>query len=343
MIDLRSDTVTRPTAAMREAMVRAEVGDDVLGDDPTVRALEEQGASRVGKEAGLYVPSGTMANQIALALHCRPGDEVLLGAEAHTMCFESGGGAAIAGVQFRVLGQGGLFGAADLDAAMHPPGNPHYPPARLVAVENTHNFAGGRVWPQDELRAIAARARAHGLALHLDGARLFNAEVASGVAAAELAAPFDTVSFCLSKGLGAPIGSLLCGPRELIRTRALRYRKMLGGGMRQAGIVAAAGLYALDHHVARLAEDHANARRLAEGLRGAPLLAASAPETNIVLIDLRDAAPFDAAGLCERAGAEGVLLVPIGARRVRAVTHLDVDRAGCERASAVLAGIARAA
>jgi threonine aldolase len=340
MIDLRSDTVTRPTAAMREAMARAEVGDDVFGDDPTVNRLEARAAERLGKEAALLTPSGTQANQIALLVHCRPGDEVLIGDGAHQMCFESGAGGALAGVQFTVLGAGGFFTAADVAAAVKPPDNPHYPSTRVVSIENTHNKAGGRVWPMAEVRAIAEVARARGLAMHLDGARLFNAEVASGSPAANLAEPFDTISFCLSKGLGAPVGSLLVGSKALVQ-RGRRYRKMLGGGMRQAGILAAAGLYALDHHVARLAEDHANARRIADLLAGAPhaLLDPATVETNLVMIDLAPSAPFDAEEVVRRARAGGLALTTMGARRVRAVTHLDVDRAACEQAASILRGI----
>ncbi len=339
VVDLRSDTVTRPTPAMREAMARAPVGDDVFGDDPSVNLLQEVAARRVGKEAALYVPSGTAANQIALLVHCRPGDDVIVGDGAHQMCFESGAGGAIAGVQFTVAGRDGLFDADDLTAAVHPD-NPHYPPTRLVSLENTHNRAGGRVWPQAQVRAVAEAARARGLALHLDGARLFNAEVASGVPAAELAAPFDTVSFCLSKGLGAPIGSLLAGSREAVK-RAHRYRKMLGGGMRQAGVVAAAGLYALEHHVQRLADDHAHAKRFAQAVRGAPHATVGEPETNIVMVDLAATAPADAEAVAQRARERGVLFTTMGPRRLRAVTHLDVDAAACERAAAILVEILR--
>jgi threonine aldolase len=342
MIDLRSDTITRPSPAMREAMARAPVGDDVFGDDPSVNALQEEAAARLGKEAALFVPSGTAANQIALLVHCRPGDDVLIGEGAHQMCFESGAGGAIAGVQFTAVGRDGLFTADDVAAGVKPD-NPHFPPTRLVSVENTHNRSGGRVWPEEQLRAVADAARTRGLALHLDGARLFNAEVATGIAAARLAAPFDTVSFCLSKGLGAPVGSLLVGGREAMR-RAHRFRKMLGGGMRQAGILAAAGRYALEHNVARLADDHANARRLAAALAGAPHLAvdAGAIETNIVMIDLAPPAP-GAEVVVQHARERGLLLASVSARRIRAVTHLDVDGAACERAAAILVEILRAA
>ncbi len=345
IIDLRSDTVTRPTAAMREAMARAPVGDDVFGDDPTVNRLQEVAAARLGKEAALYVPSGTQSNQIALLVHCRPGDDVLVSAGAHQMCFESGAGGAIAGVQFTALDGGmfpGAFGPDDVLAAVKPADNPHYPPTRLVSIEDTHNRAGGRVWPLERIDRVAEAARSRGLALHLDGARLWNAEAQSGVAAARIAAPFDTVSVCLSKGLGAPVGSLLAGTRDLIR-RAHRYRKMLGGGMRQAGVLAAAGLHALEHHVARLAEDHANARLLAELTAEAPHVAVEVPETNIVMIDVLPSSPIGADALVARAREHGVLVGTMGADRVRAVTHLDVDGAACERAAEVLVAILRAA
>ena len=257
-IDLRSDTVTQPTQAMREAIARAEVGDDVYGEDPTTNQLQEVAAQRLGKEAALFVPSGTMANQVAVALHTRPGDVVLASAGAHLLLYEAGGGAALSGVQIATLGREGVFDADDLAGAI-PPADPHLAPVGLVAVENTHNTAGGRIFPIETLRELAEGAKAHEIPLHLDGARLFNASVASGIPPETWAEPFDTVGFCLSKGLGAPVGSLLCGSRELI-DRAQRVRKMLGGGMRKTGFLAAAGLHALEHHVERLAEDHALAR-----------------------------------------------------------------------------------
>ena len=346
-IDLRSDTVTRPTAAMREAMARAEVGDDVFGDDPTVNRLQEIAAARLGKEVALFVPSGTQANQIALLVHCRPGDEVLVGDGAHQMCFESGGGGALAGVQFSVVGSGarwpGSFSAEAVAAAIKPE-NAHFPPTKLVSIENTHNRAGGRIWPRSEVAAIAAVARDRGVGLHLDGARLWNAEAASGVAAAMLAAPFDTVSCCFSKGLGAPVGSVLAGPRELMR-RAHRYRKMLGGGLRQAGILAAAAIHALEHHVAGLSEDHLHARNFAAALSSAPHVSVdlTAVETNIVMIDVDAPGPLSAEEIVSRARERGVLVTSMGARRIRAVTHRDVDRAACERAASILVAILNAA
>jgi threonine aldolase len=342
VIDLRSDTVTKPTPEMREAMARAEVGDDVYGEDPTVRALEEKVAHLLGKEASLFVPSGTMANQIALAVHTKPGDEVLIGEGAHCEAFESGAGAALAGVQFHAIGDGGLFTGEDVDEAVHPD-NHHYAPTTLCSVENTHNRSGGRCFSLSACEDIAAIARKHGLRLHLDGARLLNAAVALGRSARALAAPFDSVSLCLSKGLGAPVGSLVAGSKDFVH-RAHRRRKMMGGGMRQAGILAAAGLWALEHHVERLVEDHHNARRFAEGILGAPGIDVelATVETNIVIWELKGDVPFDAAEYVARARAQGLLLNSISARRLRAVTHLDVDAAACARAAEIAVEIMKA-
>jgi threonine aldolase len=342
-IDLRSDTVTQPTPAMREAMARAEVGDDVYGEDPSVLALEHEVAQRLGKAAGLFTPSGTMANQIGLWLHARPGEEVLVSHGAHLMIYETGAGPALSGLQLTAIGAGWLFSAADVEAAFTPDGD-HNPVTRVVAFENTHNRGGGRIFPHAQLLATAAAARRLGLALHLDGARLWNAHVATGMTMAEHAAPFDTVSVCLSKGLGAPVGSVLCGPEPLVR-RARRRRKMLGGGMRQAGILAAAGRYALAHHVARLAEDHAHARLFADGLAKAPgvVVDPRSVETNLCIFDLAPDAPIDAVGFVERAKAKGLLLNSLSARRLRAVTHLDVDRAACARAAEIAVEILRSA
>jgi threonine aldolase len=330
IVDLRSDTVTRPSAAMRDAMARAEVGDDVYGEDPTVNRLQEQVAALLGKEAALFVPSGVMANQIALSVLTRPGDEVLVSRGAHCMYYESGAGAALAGVQFRELGgDDGLYDAADVERAVNPD-NAHYPTTAVVAVENSHNRGGGRVFSQDRVGAVAAVARQRNLSLHLDGARLFNVSVATSTPVRDLAWAFDTVSICLSKGLGAPVGSLLASTKAHI-ARAHKRRKMLGGGMRQAGILAAAGLYALEHNVERMKDDHANARAFAEVVARAPgvTLDLSTVETNIVVFDLKPEVPLDAAQVVERARTQGVLLNPMGARRVRAVTHLDVDRVSC--------------
>ncbi len=333
LIDLRSDTVTRPTAAMREAMARAEVGDDVYGEDPTVLELERRVAELTGKERALFVPSGTMGNQIALLVHTRPGDEVIIGEGAHCAWYESGAGAAWSGVQFAVAGKGGLFDADEMEAALKPPAY-YLPHSSLVAVENTHNRAGGRVFPQQRVLAIAERARKRGLALHLDGARLWNASVASGLSVAELAAPFDTVSVCFSKGLGAPVGSALAGSEELIG-RAHRFRKMLGGGMRQAGILAAGALYALEHHRERLADDHRAARAVAEIVAAAPgaRVDLEAVETNIVNIVLERAR---ADAVIEAARERGVLISSIAPRALRGVTHLDISHEQARRAAGEL-------
>jgi len=318
-IDLRSDTVTRPTPAMREAMAAAELGDDVFGEDPSVNALEAEAAARVGKEAAVFVPSGTMANQIAIRLHTHHGEVVLAGQWAHILRYEGGAASALAGVQIATVGAGGLFDADDVRAALVPATNVHWAPTTLLAVENTHNSSGGRVFPLDRLEAAIAAARDAGLATHLDGARLFNAEVATGIPAARWAACFDSVAFCFSKGLGAPVGSVLCGTRGAI-LRARRLRKMLGGGMRQAGVLAAAARFALVHHVARLAEDHVHARRLAEGLAKLGLPVDPWPETNMVMFRVADTIRF-----LRGAEARGVRVLPIDPARFRAVTHLDVS------------------
>ena len=297
-------------------------------------------AARTGKEAGLFVPSGTMANQIALLVHTRRGDEVVVSEGAHIAWYESGAAAAWSGVQCVVAGEGVCFSPEALDAAVKP-GAYYYPRTSLVAFENTHNRGGGRVLPQDLVVATAQRAKELGLAVHLDGARIFNASIATGLDVKTLAAPADTVSVCLSKGLGAPVGSVLCGDRARI-TAAHRFRKMLGGGMRQAGVLAAAGLYALDHHVARLADDHRSARVFADGLANVKGLRALAPQTNIVMVDLDgDDRDHPADRLAARAKEAGVLLSAFGPRRLRAVTHLDVSADDCARAAAVLASLVR--
>ncbi len=338
ILDLRSDTVTRPSAGMRQAMAEAEVGDDVYGEDPSVNALEAEGAALLGKEAALFVPSGTMANQIALWAQTSPGDEVLLAPEAHILVDESGAAAALCHVQLRTIGPvNGCFSAADVGAAIRPP-DFHYARTSLVCVENTYNRLGGVVFPQGEIEAIVAVARAHSLRTHLDGARLCNAAIATGLTPAELAAPFDTVSLCLSKGLGAPVGSLLAGPRELV-ARAWRRRKQLGGGMRQAGILAAAARYALVHNVTRLRDDQQNARTIGEAIAAAPHIAFDLlrVQTNIVIFDLLPDVPVDAEAFCDRLAEQGVLLSAMGARRVRAVTHLDVTADDCARVGTTIA------
>jgi threonine aldolase len=346
LIDLRSDTVTRPTPAMRRAMAEAEVGDDVYGEDPTVNALQERVAALLGTEAALFVPSGSMANQIAIKVHTQPGDGVLVGGSAHNWMFEAGAAGAISSVQVEVLAGDGRFDAAAVRAA-YKPDNHMNAPTRMVSVENTHNMGGGLVWDQDAVRSVVACARELGLATHLDGARLWNAAVATGLPESTLAQGFDTVSVCLSKGLGAPVGSLICGSRALVH-KAHRFRKMLGGGMRQAGILAAGGLHAVEHHRARLAEDHANAAFLAAELSRVPGLAIDrgSVHTNIVMVDLVTAdggdAPAggnDARALAGRAAEHGLLFHGLSARRMRLVTHLDVDRAACTRAVEILAAL----
>ena len=339
-IDLRSDTVTQPTDAMRAAMAAAPVGDDQYGEDPSTNRLQARCAELLGKEAALWLPTGTMANQVALRTLTRPGDEVIASRESHAAWHELGGAAANAGVQILEIGQGGRFSADELRAAVKPRNFPIFPVTTLVEVENTHNRAGGVVVPQAEVLRICATARELGLATFLDGARLWNASAASGLAPGELAAPFDLVAVAFSKGLGAPGGSLLAGPRELIAA-ATRHRQRLGGAMRQNGVFAAAALHALDAHLDRLAEDHANARAFAERLAAtAPVqLDLATVQTNIVVFHLPAAIPIDAPTLSAQARTRGVLVNAFGPRTVRAVTHLDVTRAQCERAAAVLAQI----
>jgi threonine aldolase len=339
-IDLRSDTITKPTAAMREAMAAAAVGDDQYGEDPTANALQARVASLLGKEAALWLPSGTMANQVGLRVLTRPGDDVVVSRESHAVWHETGAGAANAGVQFTEIGSRGTFTEAELVAACKPRGHVIYPPTTLVEIENTHNRAGGVIFPQDEVVRICAVARERGLASFLDGARLWNAAVASGRKLAELTAPFDLVAVALSKGLGAPGGSLLAGSRELIE-RAVRYRRMSGGAMRQVGIFAAAGLYALEHHMDRLAEDHANARLIAERLAESRRIAIdlAAAQTNILVFSVAEGAP-DAATVVARAKERGLLIFAFGPRTLRAVTHLDVTREQCRRAAEILVEVA---
>jgi len=328
VFDLRSDTVTRPGRAMREAMANAAVGDDVYGEDPTVIELERRVADLLGKESALFVPSGTMSNQIALLVHTRPGDEVVIGEGAHVAFYESGAGAALAGVQFAQAGAGGLFDADELSAVVKPQADFH-PRTSLVCLENTHNRAGGRIFPQATQEAVVKRAREHGLLAHLDGARLWHAALASGISEAELARPFDTVSVCFSKGLGAPIGSALVGSHDALR-RARRYRKMLGGGMRQAGILAAGALFAIEHQRQRLSLDHDAARVLSRVLGQLPGVRVVPPETNIVSIALDG---LSAEQVVAEARTRGVLLNSTGPRSLRAVTHLDLSLADVEHAA----------
>jgi threonine aldolase len=338
-IDLRSDTVTRPTAAMRKAMAEAEVGDDVYNDDPTVHRLQDRIAQMFGTEAALFVPSGTMANQIALRAHTHHGDEVILGKDAHIWRNETGSLAALAGVQTAMTADY-MFTAAEVRAAYKGGDDPHLSLTRVVAIENTHNVSGGLCWDRRQLAEVIEAAHGLGLAMHLDGARIWNAAVACGTTERELVTGFDSISACLSKGLGAPIGSVIAGRREFI-ARCLKLRKMYGGGMRQAGILAAAALHALDHHRTRLRDDHDNARALAEALAGARHIRIDPArvQTNIVMIELERGT---AAAVVPLAREAGVLLGTSGTHRLRAVTHLDVDRAAVLRAAEVIAEIVAA-
>lgn len=327
IIDLRSDTVTRPTEGMRRAMYEAEVGDDVFGDDPTTNMLEELVADLLGKEGSLFFPSGTMSNQTAVALHTRPGDELICEAGAHIHRYEGGAPAALSGVTVHAVpGTRGVLYSDQVRLLLKDASDGHEPRTALVCLENTHNRAGGRIFPLEVMRNVGLMAREYGIPVHLDGARLMNAAVATGIPPAEYAACADTVNICLSKGLGAPIGSLLAGTREAIR-EARRIRKRLGGGMRQVGVIAAAGIYAIRHNVDRLAEDHANARHLADGLAGLPGLEIRPEdvETNILVLRVTHAR-LNSVELVEVLKTFGVLIVPFGRGLVRAVTHLGVGR-----------------
>lgn len=336
MIDLRSDTVTRPTPGMRAAMAAAEVGDDVYDEDPTVHRLEERIAAMLGKEAALFVPTGTMGNQIGVRVHCQPGDEFLCDADCHVFNHEQAAYAQLFGIAARpVVATGNVMRVSDLEDKVRAD-DVHFPRTRLLCVENTHNRAGGMVYPRAEIENICAWAAAHGLVRHLDGARLFNAVVATGTPASEWVGHFDTVSVCFSKGLGAPVGSALVGPRDAIQ-KARRLRKALGGGWRQAGILAAAALYALDHHIERLAEDHANARRFAAVIGACEGLELDRPhvETNIVIFRI-DERLGTATDFCSRMAQRGVQMGVISKQKVRAVFHLDVSRQDAEGAVELL-------
>jgi threonine aldolase len=331
MIDLRSDTVTRPTPSMRQAIADAEVGDDVLGDDPTVQALEKRVAEILGTEAAVYMPSGTMTNQVAIRAHTEPGDEILLDANSHSYFYEAGAPGGVSGVMCRLLpGVRGIFSADDVKAALRPK-NYHFPPTKLLCVENTHNRGGGAVWPLERIAEVAEVARDAGLYLHLDGARLWNASIATGIPERTYASYFNSISVCFSKGLGAPVGSALAGTKEFIH-RARRFRKMLGGAMRQVGVIAAGALYALENHRTRLVEDHANAQALAVGiadLAGIELDPESV-QTNIVIFRVTS---MPAAKLVEKLKQAGVLVLATGPDAIRAVTHLDVS--SCQIAEAI--------
>jgi threonine aldolase len=338
-IDLRSDTVTRPSPAMRRAMTEAPVGDDQYSEDPSVNLLQERIAALLGKEAALFVPSGTMANQIAVKLLTRPGDDVIVAEHAHMMWHEAGAAAANSGVQFTAVGHGGRFTTDEFRAAIKPRGHIVLPPTGLVAIENTHNMGGGIVFSQQDAIAVCAAAREAGIASYLDGARLFNAAAASGNSVAELARPFDLASVALSKGLGCPVGSVLAGSQTTI-TQAVTARRRFGGAMRQSGILAAAGIYALDHNLAQLADDHAHARLFAEHVAGLPgiRLDLATVQSNIVIWEMAAGAP-DAATIVAKAKAAGVLISALAIRTVRAVTHMDVSREQCQRAGDVLAAV----
>ena len=330
MIDLRSDTITKPTPEMREAMANAEVGDDVLGDDPTVIALEKRTAEILGKEAAVYMPSGTMTNQVAIRAHTEAGDEIMLDMNAHVYFYEAGAPAALSGVMCRLLpGVRGIFTAQDVKDALRPK-NLHFPATKLICLENTHNRGGGSIWPIEQIAEIEDVARTNGLKLHLDGARIWNASAATDIPEKEYARYFDSISVCFSKGLGAPVGSALAGSTEFI-ARARRFRKQFGGGMRQAGIIAAGALFAINNHRARLAEDHANAKLFAEGICDLPgiNLDLSTVETNIIILKVTG---IPAADLVEKLKEAGLLVLVNAVDRIRAVTHLDVTKGEIEEA-----------
>ncbi len=335
LIDLYSDTQTRPTPAMRRAMMEAEVGDEQRGEDPSVNALCRTVAALLGKEDALFLPSGTMCNEIAYRVHCEPGDEIILDATGHALHFETGAPGALAGVMTRTLdGEGGIFSAAQLADAVRTPAR-HHPRSRLVSVENTSNLGGGSVWPIARISEVVDMARGHGLRTHMDGARLLNAVVASGVAARDYAAGFDSAWIDLSKGLGAPVGGVLAGSAAFIE-RAWRFKHQFGGAMRQAGVLAAAGSYALAHHVERLAEDHDNAARFAAAIRDVPgIVAPDRVDTNIVFFRV-DTTVLSAPSLSERLLEHGVRIGAMDESKLRAVTHLDVDRESVDAAASAI-------
>ncbi len=333
IIDLRSDTVTKPTPQMREVIASAKVGDDVFGDDPTVIKLQETVAGLLGKEAALYVPSGTMANQVSIKAHTQPGDEVIAEANAHIFNYESGAPAFLSGVTLHLLqGDHGIINAEQVQTAIRP-GDHHFAPSRLIAIENTHNRAGGIVFPVEEMKRIRDVASRNGLKIHLDGARLWNASAATGLDLRAWADLADSVSVCLSKGMGCPVGSLIAGSTEFI-DRCHRFRKVFGGGMRQVGILAAAGLYAIENHRQRLVEDHQNARLLAETLASLPgaILDLDWVHTNIIILELGKDAPFDGPGMVKALNEVGIWIIATAPNKVRLVTHLDVSREDIEEA-----------
>jgi len=341
MIDLRSDTLTKPTPGMLSAMMAAVVGDDVYGEDPTVNELERRIADYLGMEAALFVPSGTMSNQIAVRIHCRPQDEVLLEATSHIYLWEAGAPAALSGVTLRTLtGRFGILDVVDLAEQLHPD-DMHSVRSRLVCLENTHNRGGGTVYPLEKIKAIALWAKSNGLAMHLDGARLFNAIVASGVGPREWARHFDTLSVCFSKGLGAPVGSALAGPKDMI-AHGRRIRKLFGGAMRQVGYLAAACNYAMDHHIDRLADDHANAKLIADAVADVPgfTLTPSKVETNLVWFEV-DPDMGTVQQVADRLRECGVLVAVLGSKVIRVCTHLGVNREDCEQAASAIRQLAR--
>jgi threonine aldolase len=332
IIDLRSDTLTQPTAGMRRAMAHAVVGDDVFGEDPTINALQKRMAELFNKEAALFISSGTMGNQLAIKCHTRPGDEVLCEADSHPFNYEGGGPALLSGVQMLPLaGRRGVITVAQLAQSVRPQDD-HYPRTRLVMIENTHNRSGGAIFPLDEMKRIHRFTRQHKLALHLDGARLWNAHVATGISLAEYGSFCDSLTVCLSKGLGAPVGSVLMGTREFI-SQAHRYRKVWGGGMRQAGILAAAGLYALDHHIERLARDHENAKKIALTLaKFEPVrVDLEATQTNMVIADFSQTGR-QAPDVVSELQKNGLIGLAVSPTRIRLVTHLNITPAGARKA-----------
>jgi threonine aldolase len=332
-IDLRSDTVTKPSPIMREVIAKAPVGDDQFGEDPSVNLLQERVASLLKKESALWLPTGTMANQVALRVLTQPGDDVIVGEESHAVWHETGASGANAGVQFTAIGKRGLFTPEEYIAAVKPLGHIIYPPTTLVEIENTHNRGGGTVFPQEDAVRICNESAKRGIAAYLDGARLWNAAIASGKEPSELAEPFDLVSVALSKGLGAPGGSLLAGSGEIIK-KCVRYRRMLGGAMRQAGIFAAAGLYAIENNIGRLAEDHNNAKLIAEKISTNRKIQIDLKnvQTNILVFNVTDDAPL----LVKKAGEKGLLIFAFGPHTIRAVTHLDVTSQQCEEAADII-------
>lgn len=336
IVDLRSDTVTKPSAEMRKAMYEANVGDDVWGDDPTVNRLQEKVAEMLGKEASLFVPSGSMANTISILAHTRRGDEVIMERESHTFNYEVAAAAVIGGLQIHpITGESGVLDVSQIEAAIRPE-DVHNPPTRLIVLENTHNRGGGKIYPLDKINAIRELALSHKIPMHLDGARLFNASVATGIPVAKYAASFDSLMFCFSKGLGAPIGSVVAGSNDFIIT-AHRYRKMLGGAMRQVGLIAAAAEYALDHNIERLAEDHTHAQIVAsafaeiDGFKIDP----DSVDTNIIIVDVSESG-YGVDQVVGKLAQRGVLTIPFGAHFVRAVTHLDVNSEDIEFAVVVI-------